>query len=362
VDGYPALAGRSESSFGTETAYARYTAAELLYENGDLESALDSLGKALLSDPSDVYLACRMAVLLIEAGEYSRARRRINAVLKADPAYAPGWLALAKLHHARGDDSEAEAAALRAIRVAPDDVEASLWLAEIERRSGQARSAAELLTHAVEAEPYNAEVHLALGRVSLGLKRYAAARRHLTAFLGLRPDRTDVIAELAAAYEAAGDKKEAVNLLELALEKDPTNEPRRLKVIALLLDLGLPERAERHLLSLSALDENDRDGALFRARLFAEAALYYDARELLASQLEHRPADPEIALALAAVETVLGRLEVAAGLLDDILPLEWSPANAACRSAIEAAIAAWPRPLPLCGIDPGEAVPEERHR
>ncbi len=344
-----ALQGRPPGELGTEAAYTYYATAELLYENGDLEGALEALERALAADRSDPYLAARLAVLLIEAGDYSEARRRIDAVLKRTPKHAATWLALAKLHHAKGEEDKAEVAARRAIRGNPREVEAALWLADIKQKRGQNRYAAELLTQARENNPYSAAVLLALGRVSLDLGQYAEARRHLAAYLMLWPERSDVIAELARAHEAAGEKKEAADLMALALEKAPTNEALRLELIALSLDLGLPLRAERHIRSLPALDEADREGVLIRARLFAMVSLDYEARNLILSQLERQPQDPELRLALAAVEIHLGRLEAADLLLrDDAIP--WSREERGCRADLRRAIEKWPSRVPTCGL------------
>jgi thioredoxin-like negative regulator of GroEL len=351
MDDQPSLSLGRSGGLGTEAAYAHYTAAELLYENGDFKGARRELSRALASDDADLYLNTRLALLLIELGEFGDARNYIDRVLESDRRYAFAWLALARLHQAEGADHKAEAAARQAIRIAPDEVEAALWLAEVKRRQGQLLYAAELLTQAEEAEPLSAEVHLALGRVSLSLRRYPEARRHLFAFLKLRPGRSDVIAELARAHEADGRIKEAADLLELALEKDPTNEPLRLRVIDLFFELGAPHRARRHIDSLAALENNDTNSALARARLLSRAALFYEARELVASQLEAHPSDPKLALALSAAEIRLGRLEAAEWLLNHA-EVEWSKQDDACRKILEEAVRGWPTAEVRCGLSP----------
>jgi Tfp pilus assembly protein PilF len=348
----PLMLDRTPEQFGDEAAYAHYTAAELLYDSGDLSGARDELAAALVADDTAVYLMVRLASVLIETGEFRRAEKLIEKALKAEPANGAVWLALARYHMANGAEEKAEAAARQAIRVAPGEVDARLWLAEIKRRSGDVESAVELLTQAIEAAPNSASAHLALGRALVSLGRYAEACRYLGIAVRLQPGRTTAIRELARAARDAGDELGAADLMEFALERDPTDVKLRLELIEQLFALGEPARAERHVLSLPALEGDDPEQALERASLFERAALYYEAREIVQHQFVVHPRNRALRLALAGIEIRLGRLEAAALLLDDP-EITWSPVELHCRKDMMAAIQRWPEPSPLCDTRDG---------
>lgn len=342
------LSGRGSGAMGSVSAYEKYTLAEVLYENGDLNAAIHAVDSALSYDPDDTYLAARLAVMLVEADELHRARRLILRVLSRDPMNELAWLALAMWHRKGGEHDKATAAAKRAIRVDPSSVDASLWLAGYKRSMGQNAYAAEVLSQAAERQPDNAEVQLALGRVRLDLGQPSAARRHFAKFLSLKSYRFDVVVDLARAHEKSGDRAGAADLYEQALAGDPTNDELRIRLIRILLDLNEMARAERHIHSLPPADPGDIPGVLDRARFLARAGDLYGARALLVNQLAEDPRNSEVILFLAAVEIRLGRLEAAELLLGEP-GIPWSETERRCRISLQATLTRWPEAEPGCG-------------
>ncbi|HKG23607.1 MAG TPA: tetratricopeptide repeat protein, partial [Blastocatellia bacterium] len=66
----------------------------------------------------------------------------------------------------------------------------------------------------VERDPQNAEANYWLGRVQLGQREYASAAQRLEQAAKLKPAMSDAYAQAAAAYEAAGERTKAVQMLQ----------------------------------------------------------------------------------------------------------------------------------------------------
>ncbi|HYP27213.1 MAG TPA: protein phosphatase 2C domain-containing protein [Blastocatellia bacterium] len=70
------------------------------------------------------------------------------------------------------------------------------------------------LNAVVERDPQNAEANYWLGRVQLGQREYAGAAQRFEQAAKLKPTMSDAYAQAAAAYEAAGERAKAVQMLQ----------------------------------------------------------------------------------------------------------------------------------------------------
>jgi tetratricopeptide (TPR) repeat protein len=310
------LPGSGEPRFGSFLSYEHAVRADLLRARGDLEGAVGELKQALVNDPDDFYLRANLASVLTEIGRFEDARRQLRRAIAGEPTAEYAWIALAELHLAEGELDQAEDAARRAMRVEPRRHDAALWLAERLRERGENERAAEVYRRVVDAAPDNAAAHLGLGRVSLELGNLEAAREHLATYLDL--DRTEpaVVADLAQAHFESGEAGRAIELLELAVSLEPRNVELRERLVALLVDEQLHKRAVRHLRTLPPVTDDQLEALVRRSCWLARAGRLYLARELIVEAYGPAPDEARARLALAEIEIGLGRLEVAAALLE----------------------------------------------
>ncbi|MDJ0765618.1 MAG: tetratricopeptide repeat protein [Myxococcota bacterium] len=318
ADGEIGLPGAQPTAYGSAAAYEHQIRGDISLARGDIDDAVSSFERALSADPQDVYLRVRLADALVRRGDLSHARHHIEAVLSSDPENEAAWLTLANYHCAVQDDASAESAAKRAIRVEPEWADATMWLARFYSNKGENRRAAEVLGRLIKAVPTHAGARLALARASLALDNKVEAHRQLFAFIELVPHRTDVLAELALMLFESASSQQAADIAELALLRDPINETLRAGLVQFYVDLGLTDRAQRHLGALPPPSRDTSHAIVNRACLIAKAGDPYQARFLIVSRLGPSPSKPLARLVLADIETTLGRLESAQILLKTV--------------------------------------------
>jgi len=343
------LPGDGEPRYGSFLSYEHAVRADLLRARGDLSGAAGELKQALVNDPDDFYLRARLASVLTELGSYEDARRQLRRAIAGEPTAEYAWLVLAELHLAEGESDQAEEAARRAIRVEPRCHDAELWLADRLRERGENERAAEVYGRIVESDPENAAAHLGLGEVSLELGKFEAAQEHLTAYLDLDRTSPEVVAELAQAHLEGGAAGRAIELLELAVSLEPRNEELRERLIALLVDERLDQRAVRHLRTLPPVTDDQDERLVRRSCWLARAGRPYLARALLVDAHGPAPASADVRLTLAEIELHLGRIEAATALLE--MPCdECGVRERARRRALVQQVDSWPElPAPCAG-------------
>lgn len=342
------LPAASGSRYGSYLSYEHAIRAELLWTRGDLEDAAAEFKLALVNDPDDFFLRANLASVLIALGRYDDARRQVRRAIAAEPTAEYAWIALAELHLAEGDRERAVGAARRAIRVEPRRHEAALWLAAQLRQQGENSRAVEIYQRVVTADPANAAAHLGLGEVSLSQGNLEAAQRHLADYLELGYADPAVIAELATVHLEDGNPGRAIGLLELAVSLATKDIALRELLIVLMLDEGLHQRALRHLRSLPRITDGEGEAAIRRACWLMRAGRPYLARDLIVDNFGASPTKSDLRLALAAIEIRLGRIEIAAALLE--LPCNGcSAAELTGRRALVDDLQRWPAVPKPCG-------------
>lgn len=123
----------------------------------------------------------------------------------------------------------------------------------------------------------------------------------------------------AAELREAGDLAGAVAALRRALDLDPANDPARLDLAGLLIELKLVDEAEAALSTVQPdIDLDERIATLRAALAFARSAGSGSESELNA-QLAQNPADPEARFALAGLHAGSKRYREALDALLEIV-------------------------------------------
>lgn len=237
---YLELALHSEPK-SAETWYARGLLDEF---DGDLDAALEALGKAQLLDPSDPeYLIC-LAELHVSRGEADRALAVLTAVQGRFTSHIGIQSALADLYTMQGKRSLAVASLRRILRINPGHAETRERLALALARDGQAGQAAPLLEQIIKKQKspsVSLQAALAACYVKLGqLDKGEAAYALLCAN---QPGNLKWNYRLAECYALQNDDRAALERVTYLLELDPRHADGRALAGYLHLARGNLEQA-----------------------------------------------------------------------------------------------------------------------
>lgn len=188
----------------------------------DYEGAEAAYRQAITIDPDFAEALNNLGLLLRDRERASEAVPLLRRAVSIEAAMADGWMNLALALEESGDDRGAEEAYRQTVQLTPDDpmVRANLGLLLL--RNGEESAAALELRRGLQ----HARGHpAALQAIGNGLRRAGhpdGAARAMEMLVDTMDDPTPaVLAELALAQRAGGDRAGAERTLERALRDDP---------------------------------------------------------------------------------------------------------------------------------------------
>jgi tetratricopeptide (TPR) repeat protein len=200
-----------------------------LPESSTLETVAAALRKRIAAQPRDFEAHFQLGLILSKNSSNSDAITHLKIARDLVPQYAgtpnPRQI-LADLYQARGDE-DAMLEELEALtRYQQQAFDACYRLAKAYLDRNNDTKAIYFLERAIAVDPYQPDVHRLLASTAYKMADYERAVRGFKILTAL--DDTDPVgaySDLAKAYLAGGNKKEAKNTALLALEIAPTFEP-----------------------------------------------------------------------------------------------------------------------------------------
>jgi Tfp pilus assembly protein PilF len=222
-----------------------------LYDKKQPDKARDRLLEAekLVADDRDVLYQLGRYYLALEQPDLDKALSYLDKALAADPNYAPAmyWKGFALMSKDNGPEADK---ALRAA-IALDPKYAPAWrdLGELYERFDQTAAAAEVYKRGLEFSDDTSELLNALGSLDMAEGRPKDAIVRFEAAMQKAPDRTDFIFNLAMAFVAADDTKNAFRFLGEYINRADATHAENVKVAHMLRSRALErlekERAEK---------------------------------------------------------------------------------------------------------------------
>jgi tetratricopeptide (TPR) repeat protein len=224
-----------------DAEYARFIdarvkdiASHLRFEPAEQDSAKDpsgppdkgALARALKSDRDDFYANLQLGRLLREEGDNAAAENHLTTARKIFPQYTENGnpyeiLGQMYLEQKREDDALAEFTAWS--RMDGSSLAPLLKAAQIYRNRKNWAAAAEALELAVYIHPYDLDVQKNLGEAAMKSERWPAAIAAYRALVALNAsDPAGAHYDLARAFRASGDRREAKREVLRALEIAPS--------------------------------------------------------------------------------------------------------------------------------------------
>jgi len=182
-------------------AEARYQYGRFLMNQGNYASSLNELQQALKLNALDPRVHARQGMALFHLGRDAEAEVAYKTALAMNPKDYNTWYNLGDLH----------------LSIANESDRPSIF-------SQRTRAALEAYLTSLANHPDHPEAHYRVGVILSANKQYREAILHLQQALQADPQSVRVLIQLAAAWEALGDKPQAWELVQQAYQIDPFNQ------------------------------------------------------------------------------------------------------------------------------------------
>lgn len=269
-------------------------------------SAVESLAAVAGTAPIVSFVRAKV---LLASHETSAAVNELRTFTQAAPAHLPGRLLLVSALLQQGNTEQAYAEALRNVAEFGRHDEPRLALARIELEMGRFSDAEETLQPLIGRSPPDPMATAILAELGIRRGEAIAGVSLLERSLADQPESARLRLQLAAAYLSIGQAKRALETLEPINDEAHAAARDRMRVIATAALSGASE-AERELDAAVARHPEDVELLLMAATYYANLQRWDSARSYIERARMVRPEDP-------LLEIALGRLELAAGNLDE---------------------------------------------
>ena len=194
-------------------------------------------------------------------GDLPGARARLRRHLERHPGAVPALLLLGALYGQSGQPGRALPLLRRALAIDPGNAAAHNDLGLVHLALGDPARARAAFESALRLAPRLAPAHFNLARLFMDANRLEAAERHYREALACRPDFADAMAGLAELLAHGAREREAAELCEGVLSRDPRHPGAALTAAGLDFRAGRFDAARRRLdllLARGGLDPRDR--------------------------------------------------------------------------------------------------------
>ncbi len=227
---------------------------------GDLDQAIDLLGKAAALLPDDGEALNALGAACLGRKDYAAAERAIGEALRVQPANGYAWTNLGYLHQRRKDIRRAIAAYREGLKHLPGEARLHNNIGSALEEVDEMEEAQQHFATAVELLPDHPGSYNNLGRAKLKRGDFAEARRLFTRVLDLTPGDDSAWLNMATLLQAEMRYEEAEAAFRKALELNPERPESWANLGTMLKDQGNYHDAIDYLGRALALDP-DLDAA-----------------------------------------------------------------------------------------------------
>jgi tetratricopeptide (TPR) repeat protein len=287
-------------------ALTHFSYAQQLALNGDNRGAIRELKQALGSDPDSAYLRKVLAYLLYQEGELDQALDWIRESINADPDRPDAHQIMGMILYEMERFSEAEQAFLKALELEPDNSEHAINSVEAMLRQNRPDKALSVLGRYLSDHPEDVDALYYMAAVFHGTGNFDEAAVHYRRVLARAPAHYPALNGLFRMESSRSNQKRAIELGRAILAYYPDDVNTRLALVELLVGQGMVDE------SLEILDQGKRSGVLVtdwwlqKGYLLLREDRAAEAREEFEAVLSLDPESVEPVLALGLAEAVLG--------------------------------------------------------
>ena len=334
-------------------AVAMNEKAEIVYKNGDKQTADELASKVLEKLPSDTHAAIIKTHIEADEGYYDQAIHDLRGLISAHPGLSDPYELLSQVYLRQGHVNLAIETLSQLNDKAPAGLELRVQLAELYAQNGDAKHAGDLLFLITKSDPTYVPAWEALARISLELKNWETAQTAIDQLSRIEGQKITVSLLQAEKFHLTNHDPEAIELFKKVIDVDVASPQAE---IALTFFYSIEQQAKKfaeaaqYLSSVSeptplvnsllgqcyvamhydkaaaaAFDKAIAAGAKFpepyigRARIYADqkenarAIALYEAAEKISG------ADTRAGFAEAVLDEDMGYYDAARGLYEDLL-------------------------------------------
>jgi tetratricopeptide (TPR) repeat protein len=297
---------------GSARAQYLYSRARLATLEQDYPAALNILRDAIELDPDSAFLNAALAEVKFKIGQVEEALEYIGRAIKLDPSYRLPYLMAGSYMATSGKDSEAVVYLRKAVELDPSKEDAYLLLAVSLTRLFEYEEAVNTLKAMIKINSESVLGYYYLGKTYGQMKLYREAVGYFSKTLELRPDFDQAAIDMAAAFEALGDYAKAIETYKgLVGEEDS-----KLAVLQRLIQLLIQQRRFDDALEYLQLAVESGYGGQETMRkiglIHMELDQFDEAIKVFSAMLEKDPAAHQVRLYLGMSLEEKGDLDSAA--------------------------------------------------
>jgi len=266
--------------------------ANRLLDEGDVQTSIELLRKAVALQPSNVAALELLAESSTRAGNWDEAEYALKSALSYQQDNLELQLRLGEVYLKMGNQSAARDTFRRITRDNPHSDRAWAALGLLDGRLGNLDKAQEELEKAIHENPLLPEVQLAFGELLLRQGEYQKALEALQVASNLLHDDPQVAARLGQVLVARGKPKAALEHLKAAIAGGFKPPDVQRSLVLSLVATGRLAEAERALREASLPPE--KGGDLLRALILHEKHDEEAALGLLRQEAQRSPNDPRV--------------------------------------------------------------------
>ncbi|MBU0769606.1 MAG: tetratricopeptide repeat protein, partial [Proteobacteria bacterium] len=216
-------AGTALDGVEPESSYYYFTEAQLHWNKGDSDKAIQYLNKAIQQDPESLYLQLELAILYLQQKDNTRALNIVEKVIEKDPENIKALIIYGKLKQEAKMFEASEKAYEKIINIDPKEKNIYLLLGGLYMQEDKLDSALKTFQKLVHNFPESYAGHFFIGKIYVAQDNLAGAETEFKKTLELNSDLEEPRYELLNLYKTLGKEKEIVRLYNDLLEKDPEN-------------------------------------------------------------------------------------------------------------------------------------------
>ena len=249
------ISDRPTDNLAAYNAFLRGRQLAIRRTSTDLEAALKTSQQAVELDPHFALAwvgIAETAQLLTLYSNLDRtqamemAEQAVRRALASNDELGEAYLTLAENHAFHNRIEEADAAYRKSIELSPNYATAYQWYSDfLARWPNRTREALRLAEEAVDLDPLSPIMHVSLTARLRDLGQFDAARKNLQSVLDIDPEFAPAVAAMANLNQETGHFDEQIKWLRKSMELDPGRLYSRVGETMALLNLGLPEEAEK---------------------------------------------------------------------------------------------------------------------
>lgn len=329
---------------------------DLLSYQGEHEAAIEHYRKALALKPDDEMLQMRLAMALSRQGQYEKAIQVLQSLVAKHPDAKLARLALARSYAENHQTELAKQTYRQLLEQSPDLQQAIIEYGKLLESEQLYAEAYQLYRQAVKRNPRLAAVRQQLAMLYLKQRRIHEALEQFQAIRQQFPDHLEILGKiglihleledwtqaetdfrqmlkqapdddrnryyLGMALIGQGKRKEAIEVMSPIRDTSPIFSAAVLQLAYLYQQTGQTEQAITALRKLLDMDIQQPEIYYYLASFLGDAEKLEEAGKVLATGLEHFPADINLLYQQGIVYEKLGDRDKAVAAMQQVLQLK----------------------------------------